>query len=137
MRRFSTLVRWWSLYLIFPVACGLLWFEHQAPLPPFWHGILLFVSIGVIYGLLALWCGTNSSALERNNITAPRTQLIEDNHPYAGRPAQQVFTALPQPQPITVQRTRYQLALLPAAVLIASKLSHSHQLAERNNAHEQ
>lgn len=134
MKLRSLFGRWSSLYLVFPIGCFLLWLEHQAPVPPVWHGMLLFVSVGVIYGLLALWCGANSRALDRSEATKQRALLIKPADQRTAAAVQPVVRPLPQPAPIN---RRYQLALLPAMIVIATKLSNGHLLAERKNENEQ
>lgn len=56
--------RWNRLNLIVLLAVGCLVLEHSVHLTPTGHKVILFVSVGVIYGLMGLWAKANAAALE-------------------------------------------------------------------------
>ncbi len=56
--------RWNRLNLIVLLAVGCLVLEHGLHLTPTGHKVILFVIVGVVYGLMGLWAKANAAALE-------------------------------------------------------------------------
>ena len=59
------------LYLVLPFTCGLLWLEHQAPMPAPLHELTLLFIVFLVFGLLGLWSQSNANTLEEQQHKAP------------------------------------------------------------------
>jgi hypothetical protein len=108
--------RWGWLYLVLPFAGGLLWLEHQAPMPVPLHQVTLIFIVLLVFGLIALWSQQNADMLERQQRQGRYPGLTGDPSARDNTAAETVKGGTPAPVPPRRQPRDY--GLNPVMVVI-------------------
>jgi hypothetical protein len=123
---------WGMLYLVLPLTCGLLWLEHQAPMPAPLHQVTMLIIVFVVFGLIALWSQSNGDALEaqqrRDRCAAPASNQAARHDTVAAEPGTDI-----QPAAASFQRKPRDYGLNPVMMVIThNDISSSTSFSERS-----
>jgi hypothetical protein len=95
--------RWWLLYLLAPLAAGLMVLDDELSLPTLWRRLLLIAIVGLVYWLVSRWIAGNERVLEREGVDAkPLTDaFVSANlHHRTARPSRTLYGSEHESAPI-------------------------------------